>query len=132
MAQSTPQSKNDKSVEWEPRKDGTYVKLRAKGGMFLRGNGSMPPWRNSVTHDIPHRTATQDWVLWEVDPVDLAADPHGAGSARGHLSSQSSFVSSSEEDYSVEEYVRSAAAAVAGGMDTVVSRKPSRSFKVSP
>ncbi|XP_030447192.2 uncharacterized protein LOC115670136 [Syzygium oleosum] len=129
VAQSTPQSKNDKSVEWEPRKDGTCVKLRAKGGMFLRGNGSMPPWRNSVTHDIPHRTATQDWVLWEVDVVDLAADPHGADSARGHLSSQSSFVSSSEEDYSVEEYVRSAAAAVAGGMDMVVSRKPSRSFK---
>ncbi|KAG8098595.1 hypothetical protein GUJ93_ZPchr0013g35676 [Zizania palustris] len=50
------------SVEWEPAKDGFQVRLKTRHGHFLRANGGLPPWRNSVTHDVPHRTATQDWV----------------------------------------------------------------------
>ena len=73
VLQAMPVSENDSSIEWEPRKDGVYLKLRTKSGNYLRGNGSTPPWRNTVTHDLPSRTATQDWILWEVD-MDITRD----------------------------------------------------------
>ena len=65
------------SVEWEPIRDGVQVKLRTRYGQYLRGNGGLPPWRNTITHDIPHRTATANWVLWDVDIVQLRPKPIG-------------------------------------------------------
>ncbi|GAB2213883.1 hypothetical protein Droror1_Dr00018207 [Drosera rotundifolia] len=72
VVQASPRVRDDPSVIWEPVEDRERVKLRSgKGrGMFLRANGSLPPWRNSVTHDVPSRTATQDWVLWEVEILE--------------------------------------------------------------
>ncbi|XP_057777082.1 uncharacterized protein LOC130995707 [Salvia miltiorrhiza] len=70
----------DSSVEWEPVRDkGAAIKLKTRYGHFMRANGGVPPWRNSVTHDIPHRTATKEWILWEVDVVDIVVAMSPAG-----------------------------------------------------
>ncbi|KAK9052127.1 hypothetical protein SSX86_028755 [Deinandra increscens subsp. villosa] len=73
VIQSVP-SRPDSSVEWEPIWEGKQVKLKTRYGHYLRGNGGLPPWRNSVTHDIPRRTATQDWITWQIDIVNTTAD----------------------------------------------------------
>jgi hypothetical protein len=71
VVQDMPVSVKDTAIDWEPRTEGFLVKLKTSRGKFLLANGRMPPWRNSVTHDTPRRTVTHDWVLWEVDVMDL-------------------------------------------------------------
>ncbi|GKF30897.1 actin cross-linking protein, partial [Tanacetum coccineum] len=39
-------------------------------GTYLRANGAMPPWRNTVTHDGSFTSAMNNWILWEVDVVE--------------------------------------------------------------
>lgn len=68
----------DSSVEWEPIREGNQVKLRTRYGNFLKANKGLPPMRDSVTHDIPQRTSTQDWILWEVDIVEIEVDSPSA------------------------------------------------------
>ncbi|CAN1321227.1 hypothetical protein LINPERPRIM_LOCUS31960 [Linum perenne] len=62
---------SDRRQEWRPMRDGFQVRLRSRCGKYLRANGRLPPWRNSITHDIPHRSSTQDWVVWDVDVVEI-------------------------------------------------------------
>ncbi|CAK7332795.1 unnamed protein product [Dovyalis caffra] len=74
----------DSSVEWEPVREGGQMKLKTRYGNFLRANGGLPPWRNSVTHDIPHRTSTQEWILWDVDVVEIQVLQSPTGPAPNH------------------------------------------------
>lgn len=60
------------SVEWEPIRDGMQTKLKTRYGNYLRANGGPPPWRNSITHDIPHRH--HDWILWDVEVVEIRSE----------------------------------------------------------
>ncbi|KAL5197360.1 hypothetical protein ABZP36_000872 [Zizania latifolia] len=59
----------DSSVEWIPVRDGSHACLRTRYGNYLRANAGLPPWRNSVTHDVPHRHA--GWILWDVEVVQV-------------------------------------------------------------
>lgn len=62
----------DSSAEWEPISDnGIHVRFKSRYGQYLRANKGLPPWRNSITHDIPSRTVTQDWILWSVDVLQI-------------------------------------------------------------
>ncbi|XP_023521623.1 uncharacterized protein LOC111791035 isoform X1 [Cucurbita pepo subsp. pepo] len=70
VLQTLPQ-KPDPSTEWEALREGFLVRLKTRYGQFLRANSGLPPWRNSVTHDIPFRTATKDWILWDIDILQV-------------------------------------------------------------
>ncbi|KAH9622825.1 hypothetical protein KSS87_021539 [Heliosperma pusillum] len=70
VKQTSP-SRLNSSIEWEPLRDGMQVKLKTRYGNFLRANRGVPPWRNSVTHDVPSRSHTQDWILWELDVLEV-------------------------------------------------------------
>jgi hypothetical protein len=64
------QTSLESSLGWEPiRGEGTRVKLKTQFGKFLKANGGVPPWRNSVTHDDPVVTSTHN-TIWDVDVVD--------------------------------------------------------------
>ncbi|KAL3813130.1 hypothetical protein ACJIZ3_014398 [Penstemon smallii] len=60
----------DRETQWEPLRDGMQVRLRSSWGNFLRPNRSLPPWRNSVTHDVPHLSQTRVKLLWDVEVVE--------------------------------------------------------------
>ncbi|EPS65019.1 hypothetical protein M569_09759, partial [Genlisea aurea] len=69
----TAARKLDSSLEWEPMREGAdKFRLKTRYGNYLRANGGLPPWRNSITHDIPHRH--RDWILWEIDVVEYRLD----------------------------------------------------------
>ncbi|KAL7131934.1 hypothetical protein ABFS83_12G038300 [Erythranthe nasuta] len=70
VVQKSPSDYCDPATEWEPLRDGMQVRLRSFWGNFLRPNGGLPPWRNSVTHDIPHRPNTRNKLLWDVLVVE--------------------------------------------------------------
>lgn len=74
VLQTLPENHKDLTIEWQPIRDGFQVKLRASRGTYLRANGGTPPWRNSVTHDSPHAAATHDWIVWDVEAVEVPED----------------------------------------------------------
>ncbi|KAL3640470.1 hypothetical protein CASFOL_015438 [Castilleja foliolosa] len=73
VVQTMPNCYGDVATEWDPQRDGMQVRLRSLCGNFLRPNGGLPPWRNSVTHDIPHRPNTWNKLLWDVEIVEKRA-----------------------------------------------------------
>ncbi|KAH7425146.1 hypothetical protein KP509_11G041700 [Ceratopteris richardii] len=78
----------ESSVYWEPIRDGYSVKLKTISGGFLRANGSIPPWRNSVTHDSTHK---EDWLLWEVVPVGDSLQNEGLSTQKPSFKSNGSY-----------------------------------------
>lgn len=94
VVQTEPEKFSDWNTEWEPIRDGFQVKLRSWNGKYLRANGGTPPWRNSVTHDDPHTSSTQNWILWDVEEVELTESE----SVADYLSSLASFNSSVSDE----------------------------------
>ncbi|KAL7100822.1 hypothetical protein ACP275_08G019400 [Erythranthe tilingii] len=102
VVQTLP-AKLDSSVEWEPIRDGMRVKLKTRYGNYLRANGGLPPWRNSVTHDIPHHH--HDWIFWEVEVVvDSTAGSDNNNSPTKVSRSDSEFFSNSSIEDSPKRY----------------------------
>ncbi|PHT55255.1 hypothetical protein CQW23_03741 [Capsicum baccatum] len=62
------------ATEWEAEQDGSIyqVRLKTRYGHFLRPFGGIPPWRNIVTHDIPHR---KNATLWEIEVMQTRLVP---------------------------------------------------------
>ncbi|KAE9449229.1 hypothetical protein C3L33_18873, partial [Rhododendron williamsianum] len=112
VCQTLPR-KLDSKVDWEPIRDGFQVRLKTRYGNYLRANGGLPPWRNSITHDIPHRHT--DWIMWEVDIVELRPEqpppqlpppPPSSGSVGGTSAKSEGrviYYSVVEDDVKIEE-----------------------------
>ncbi|KAE8701038.1 putative Tetratricopeptide repeat (TPR)-like superfamily protein [Hibiscus syriacus] len=62
------------AVEWEALSEGVQVRFKTRYGQYLRANGRFPPWMGHITHDIPHRSITQDWILWNVEILEHRDD----------------------------------------------------------
>ncbi|KAL3643179.1 hypothetical protein CASFOL_013994 [Castilleja foliolosa] len=94
VTQTLPEKQTeDLTTEWEPIRDGFQARMKDFGGTYLRANGGTPPWRNSVTHDSPSAGATHDWVVWDVEAVEV---PEGEA-AEDYWSMVTSFSSVSDE-----------------------------------
>ncbi|XP_019092137.1 PREDICTED: uncharacterized protein LOC104747951 [Camelina sativa] len=91
--------KLDSSAEWEPISDNDIqVRFKSRYGQYLRANKGVPPWRKSITHDIPSRTVTQDWIMWSVDVLQIRVTKDDAEST--HSSSTFSRIES-DDSFSV-------------------------------
>lgn len=76
IVQSFPKSIDMSMTDWEPVRDGFQVRLRTRTGSFLKPNGGVPPWRNTVTHGMPQTARTHENVLWSIDVVETLPAPH--------------------------------------------------------
>ncbi|CAM6062489.1 unnamed protein product [Sphagnum tenellum] len=73
--QQTYSSKADSAVEWEPIQVGKLqLKLKTKRGTYLRANGGIPPYKNSVTHNGTKKDSPLNSFLWEVEVVEYLTD----------------------------------------------------------
>ncbi len=73
--QQTYSSKADSAVEWEPIQVGKHqLKLKTKRGTYLRANGGIPPYKNSVTHNGTKKDSPLNSFLWEVEVVEYLTD----------------------------------------------------------
>ncbi|KAL3508983.1 hypothetical protein ACH5RR_028384 [Cinchona calisaya] len=88
VLQILPNSR-DPRIDWEPIRDGFQLKLKTLWGNYLRPNGGVPPWRNYITHDIPHMHITYNKILWDVEVVEIRPDPPDL--SRNHRRAHSDF-----------------------------------------
>lgn len=93
VIQTSPENMEDVRIEWEPLRYGFQVKLRGYGGKFLSASGGTLRWSNRVTHDSPYSATTHNWILWNVEPVDVPEDE----SLTDYLTMVSNFSSVSDE-----------------------------------
>ncbi|KAF3676345.1 hypothetical protein BC332_33442 [Capsicum chinense] len=68
--------KNYPSAEWEAVRDGFQVRLKSFWGTYLRPNGGLPPWRNSITHEAPNTNRNHEKVLWDIEVVEKRPNLH--------------------------------------------------------
>lgn len=74
VKQFLPEPTDMSITDWEPLRDGFQVRLRTRSGSLLRPNGGLPPWRNTITHDIP-RSRLEEKVLWSIDVAEPLPAP---------------------------------------------------------
>lgn len=95
----------DPATEWEPLRDGMQVRLRSFWGNFLRPHGGLPPWRNSITHDIPHRPNTRNKLLWDVVVVEKWDTAAGSKLGRSRSRSFSASMASQVQNFAMSREI---------------------------